>query len=78
VYDLGFDLYVLGCPVGLVEGFVGVEVCVGFLDAGPFVSFSGGVGEFEVVFQCGFGVPECLGYVEASGVEDCEVEVVVP
>ena len=40
VYDLGFDLCVLGCPVGLLEGFVGVEVSVGFLDAGPFVSLS--------------------------------------
>ena len=40
VYDLGFDLCVLGCSVGLFEGFVGVEVCVGFLDAGPFVSLS--------------------------------------
>ena len=59
VYNLGFDLCVLNCPVGLLEGFVGVEVFIGFLDAGPFVPLSGGVVEFEEVFQRGFGVPEC-------------------
>jgi len=46
VYDLCFDYGVLDCPVGLLEYFVGVKVFVGLLDAGPFMSLSGGVGDF--------------------------------